>query len=80
MDDDSGLPPVGIQHGGRNLWRRTDIQSERPERVSTVHEDVSHAEGFGGIAGAQALVSRLAESIGKLLNGYVTELFGRLAH
>ena len=47
MDHDSSPPPIGVEYGGRNRWRHIYIQAEGSERVSTVYEDVSQAEGLG---------------------------------
>jgi hypothetical protein len=80
MDHESGLPPVGVQYGGRNRWRRIYIQAEWPERVGTVHEDVSQAEGLRGATRLKGLVSRLAESIGQLRDWHVAEALGGFAH
>jgi hypothetical protein len=80
MDDHSGLAPIGVQYGARDLWRRILSQADRAECVSTVHEDVSHAEGLRGTTSSETVVSRLAESAGQHWDGKVTEPLGCLAH
>ena len=80
MDEHSTSPPIGVQDKGRDGWRRIHIEAERPEGVSTVHEDITQAHRLGESGETESPLGRRAETISQLSDGHVTELFGRIAH
>ncbi len=80
MDQHSTSPPIGVQDKGRDGRRRIHIESERPERVSTVHEHITQAHRLGESGETESPLGRRAETISQLSDGHVTELFGGIAH
>jgi hypothetical protein len=80
MDDHSTSPPVGVEHGDCVGWRRIHIESDRPEGVSAVHENIAQAHRRGEYWGTEAPLGRRAESISQLRDRHVTQALCRLAY
>jgi hypothetical protein len=80
MDEHSTSPPIGVQDKGHGGWLRINIEAERPEGVSTVHEDITQPHRLGKSGETQSPLGRHAKTISQLHHGHVTELFGRVAH
>ncbi len=80
MDQHSTSPPIGVKDWGRDGRRRIHIETERPEGVSTVHEDVTQAHRLGESGETESPLGRRAETISQLSDGHLTELFGGVTH
>ncbi len=80
MDKQSTPPPIGVQDRSRDGWRRIHVQAEGTEGVSAVDEDITQAHRLGESGETESPLGCSAETISQLLDGHVTELFGRVAH
>ncbi len=80
MDDHSTSLPEGVQHRDRVGWRRIHIETERPEGIRAVHEDISQTHRLGESRRTEASLARIAESISQLRDRHVTEALRRRAH
>ena len=80
MDEHSTSPPIGVQDKGHGGWRRIDVEAERPEGVSTVHEDITQPHRLGKSGETESPLGRHAKTISQLRHRHLTELFGRVAH
>ena len=80
MNDNSACLPEGVQRRGGVDWRRIEIQADRSESVSTVHEDINQAHPLWVAGQTETPLRRPAESISKLGDREVTQALGCLAH
>jgi hypothetical protein len=80
MDEHSTSPPKGVQYRGGVGWRHIDIETEGPEGVSAVHENITQAHRLGESREAESSVGRRAETISQLRDRHVSKLFGCVIH
>ena len=80
MNDNSACLPEGVQRRDGVDWRRIEIQADRSESVSTVHEDINQAHPLWVARQMETPLCRLAESISKLGDREVAQAPGCLAH